>query len=124
MLAFRNIQQYQNELIQQKVTCTEAVNYYLNNIEEKKHLNAFVEVYASEALQKAKILDDKRKNGGTLKSLHGVIIALKDVICYKGHKVTASSKILTGFTSIYSSTAVQRLLDEDAIATANNNCTD
>ncbi len=122
MLAFRNIQQYHNELIQHKITCTDAVNYYLNNIDEKKHLNAFVEVFAVEALQKAKSLDDKRKNGKPLKALHGVVIAIKDVICYKDHKITASSKILEGFTSIYSATAVQLLLDEDAIIIGSCNC--
>ena len=54
--------------------------------------------------------------------LHGVIVAIKDVICYKGHKVSAASRILEGFTSVYNATAVQRLLDEGAIIIGRNNC--
>ena len=49
-------------------------------------------------------------------------MGLKDNICLKDHKVSASSKILEGFTSLYSSTAVQRLLAEDAIVIGRLNC--
>src|SRR5207249_8388844 len=58
----------------------------------------------------------------TLKKLHGTIVAIKDVICYKDHQTTAGSKILKGFTSVYNATAVQRLLDEEAIIIGSCNC--
>src|SRR5690606_40650383 len=54
--------------------------------------------------------------------LHGVIVALKDVICYEGHKVTAASAILENFISVYSSTVVDKLLSEEAIIIGNCNC--
>jgi aspartyl-tRNA(Asn)/glutamyl-tRNA(Gln) amidotransferase subunit A len=54
--------------------------------------------------------------------LHGVVIGLKDVIAYKNHALTAASKILEGFHSIYSATAVERLLAEEAIIIGNLNC--
>ena len=57
-----------------------------------------------------------------MSKLHIVALAIKDVICYKNHTVTAGSKILEGFTSLYSATAVQRLLNEDAIIIGNCNC--
>jgi len=122
MFVFRDIPGYHKSLQQENTSCTAAVAHYLDAIKRNTHLNAFTEVYAEEALQTAKILDDKRQQGLPLKKLHGVIIALKDVICYKGHKVTAASKILEGFASIYSATAVQRLLDEDAIIIGSCNC--
>jgi aspartyl-tRNA(Asn)/glutamyl-tRNA(Gln) amidotransferase subunit A len=50
------------------------------------------------------------------------VIGIKDVICYKDHSVTAASNILKGFTSLYSSTAVQRLLQEGAIIIGRQNC--
>jgi aspartyl-tRNA(Asn)/glutamyl-tRNA(Gln) amidotransferase subunit A len=114
--------QYHSALLNASTSCTIAVTQYLQKIEAQKHLNAFVEVYTEEALQRAATLDEKRKNGEPLKKLHGVIIAIKDVICYKDHTVTAASKILDGFKSIYSATAVQRLLDEDAIIIGSCNC--
>lgn len=94
----------------------------MQQAEAKKHLNAFVEVFAEEALQKARALDEKRKSGQPTGKLHGVVIGLKDVLCYKGHKVTAASHILNGFTATYNATAVQRLLDEEAIIIGTCNC--
>lgn len=85
-------------------------------------MNAFVEVYKEESLERAKYLDEKRLSREITGKLHGVIFAIKDVICYKDHKVTAASRMLENFTSIYHSTAVKRLLEEDAIIIGNCNC--
>ena len=54
--------------------------------------------------------------------LHGVIIGIKDVICFKDHPVTAGSHILDGFHSLYHATAVERLLNEGAIIIGHLNC--
>src|SRR5206468_12891084 len=67
-------------------------------------------------------LDMKRNAGKPMGSLHGVVIALKDIIAYKEHRLTASSKILNGFTSIYSATATEKLLREEAIIIGSCNC--
>ena len=122
MFRFISIQQYQNELLNGTTTCVEAVEFFLRQIDSKKHLNAFVEVFAREAREKARELDIKRASGHTVGKLHGVVIGIKDVLCYKGHKVTAASHILEGFTATYNATAVQRLLDEEAIIIGSCNC--
>ncbi len=122
MFIFRDIHHYQHELTANNTTCVDAVQYYLQQIDTHKKLNAFTEVFAAEALEQAAMLDEKRKAGQPLKKLHGVVIAIKDVLCYKDHTVTASSNMLKGFTSLYTATAVQRLLDEDAIIIGNCNC--
>ena len=122
MFQYKNILQYQHELTNDINGCENAVKYFLEKIETTKHLNAFVDVYAEESLQRAKALDTKRNSGEPLGKLHGVIIALKDVICYKNHKVSAASNILKDFTSLYSSTVVENLLAEDAIIIGNCNC--
>jgi aspartyl-tRNA(Asn)/glutamyl-tRNA(Gln) amidotransferase subunit A len=122
MFLFQNINQYHQDLIVNNTTCVDAVQYYLQQIEANKKLNAFTEVFAAEAMEQAASLDEKRKAGGSLKKLHGVVIAIKDVLCYKDHTVTASSKMLRNFKSLYTATAVQRLLDEDAIIIGNCNC--
>jgi aspartyl-tRNA(Asn)/glutamyl-tRNA(Gln) amidotransferase subunit A len=49
-------------------------------------------------------------------------VGIKDVLAYQDHPLQASSKILDGFISQYSGTAVQRLLDEDAIIIGRQNC--
>ncbi len=122
MFSFKTIPQYHEALLQQDTNCVEAVTHYLQRINDNTRLNAFTEVYREEAMDKALLLDEKRKNGEPLKKLHGVVIAIKDVICYKDHRVTAASKVLNGFKTLYSATAVQRLLDEDAIIIGSCNC--
>lgn len=122
MFSFKNIQSYQDFLAKTPDGCKIAINYYLSRIEEKKQLNSFLEVFSTEALERAAFLDEERKNGNPCGKLHGVVVAIKDVICYKGHHVSASSHILEGFTSIYSATAVERLLAEGAIIIGRNNC--
>ncbi|MFT3901730.1 MAG: Asp-tRNA(Asn)/Glu-tRNA(Gln) amidotransferase subunit GatA [Niabella sp.] len=116
-----SIADYQIQLSTGVTTCTKTVAHYLQRIESQKHLNAFVEVYADEALARAAELDALPKDAPKGK-LHGVVIALKDVICYKGHRLTASSKILKDFKSLFSATAVERLLVEGAIIIGNLNC--
>ena len=122
MFSFNTIAEYHRQLEQGKSTCLEATNHYLEKIAKTKHLNAFVDVYTTESLERASYLDEKRKKSETIGKLHGVIIAIKDVICYKDHKVTAASAILKDFVSLYNSTAVQKLLKEDAIIIGNCNC--
>lgn len=122
MFLFSDIQQYHLDLNDRKTSCVEAVEHYLNVIAKNLHLNAFVEVYASEALERAKVLDENRTEQLPKGKLHGVVIALKDVICYKDHKVTAASKILNDFTSLFNASAVQYLIDEEAIIIGSCNC--
>ncbi len=97
------------------------VQVYLGKIQENQDLNAFLEVFETSALEQAKRIDQKRVAGNAGR-LAGMVIGLKDNICYKDHKVSASSKILEGFTSLYSATAVERLLAEDAIIIGRLNC--
>jgi len=79
-------------------------------------------VYEEEALLRAKQLDELRQSGKPMGKLHGVVIGLKDVICYKGHKISAASSILKNFTATYSATAVENLLAEEAIILGSLNC--
>jgi aspartyl-tRNA(Asn)/glutamyl-tRNA(Gln) amidotransferase subunit A len=122
MIFFTSIKKYHQQLEAGSTTCLATVEYYLQKIEKQKHLNAFIEVFAEEAATKAKHLDSIRAEGNPMKKLHGVVIAIKDVICYAGHHVSASSAILKNFRSLYTATALQYLLDEDAIIIGNCNC--
>jgi aspartyl-tRNA(Asn)/glutamyl-tRNA(Gln) amidotransferase subunit A len=122
LFSFSSIEEYHHFLAANDDGCTLAVNHYLSAIDDHRHLNSFLEVFAEEALQRAKSLDEKRKSGHAMGKLHGVVIALKDVISYKGHKLSAGSKILEHFTAVYNATVVEKLLAEDAIIIGRNNC--
>jgi len=113
----------QADLQSGKITCVDLVNHYLKKIEETKSLNAYVEVYTDEALEKAKDLDAKYKaNPDKVGSLFGMVTSIKDVLCYEGHEVNCASKILKDFKSVFTGTAVQRIIDEDAIIIGRVNC--
>jgi len=111
----------QKALKSNKLSCVDITKNYLQRIIEKSNINAFVEVYTDEALAKAKIIDEKLQNG-TAGKLAGMVVGIKDNLCYKNHKVSASSKILKNFESLFTATSVQRLLDHDAIIIGRLNC--
>lgn len=118
---YSSLSHIKDDLQKGKVTLEGLVADYLERIRQYAHLNAFNEVFEDEALARAKTIDERIK-AGTAGKLAGMVIAIKDNICYKGHKVSASSKILDGFISIYSSTIVERLLAADAIIIGRCNC--
>ncbi|MCG9880734.1 MAG: Asp-tRNA(Asn)/Glu-tRNA(Gln) amidotransferase subunit GatA [Bacteroidia bacterium] len=120
-MTYFSLAQIQSDMELGKITLPALVNHYLETIEKKRHLNAFLEVFEEEARTRAEEIAQKISNG-TAGKLAGMVIGLKDNICYKDHKVSASSKILEGFTSVYSSTVVERLLAEDAIIIGRLNC--
>ena len=122
MFSFNSIKEYHAFLAANPTGCSIAVDHYLSKIKERAQLNAFLEVYADEAKKRAAELDADRSTGKKIGNLHGVVISLKDVICFKDHKISASSHILENFTSIYSATAVEKLLAEGAIIIGRNNC--
>ena len=117
---YRTISEVKEAVLSGK-TVLEITQNYLKLIEENKHLNAFLEVFKDSVLSNASLVDLKIKNG-TAGKLAGVVIGIKDNICYNNHRVSAASKILEGFESIYTATALQRLIDEDAIVIGRLNC--
>lgn len=104
-----------------ETNCLSLVKHYLEQIEVNKNLNVFLEVYANEAIEQAENVDQKIKNG-TAGRLAGMVIGLKDVLAYENHGLQASSKILSGFQSQFTATAVERILAEDAIIIGRQNC--
>ncbi|MFT6871704.1 MAG: aspartyl-tRNA(Asn)/glutamyl-tRNA(Gln) amidotransferase subunit A [Roseivirga sp.] len=121
MKNYHRLGEIQNDLRLQKVSCLTLVEHYLKNIEDNKDLNAFIEVFIEEAKERAKAIDLKLKHNKAGK-LAGLIFGIKDLICYQDHQVSGSSNILKGFESQITATAVQRLLDEDAIVIGRQNC--
>ena len=102
-------------------SCVERVEAHIQRIRSFEHLNAFLEVFEERARAQAAEVDLKIKNGQAGK-LAGWIVGIKDNLCLEGAKCSAGSKILDGFESLFTATAVARLLDEDAIIIGRLNC--
>lgn len=122
MFGFTTIKAFHTALLNGQTTCVEAVLFYTKAIAENAHLNAFLEVYETEAVERAKQLDAAAANGLLTGPLHGVVVGLKDVIAHKGHTLTASSKMLGNFESVYNATVTEKLLAAGAIVIGRQNC--
>jgi aspartyl-tRNA(Asn)/glutamyl-tRNA(Gln) amidotransferase subunit A len=115
------IAQYHESLRSGRTSVLVTVQHFLERIAASAHLNAFVEVFGDEAIARARFLDEQIAKGGFGK-LSGVVVALKDNICFAGHRVQGASRILDGFESLYSATVVERMLAEGAVIIGRVNC--
>ena len=99
-----------------EISAEEIVNSFYERIEKiEDKVKSFVSLRKELALEEAKKLDEKRKNGGKLGKLAGIPLAIKDNILMEGQKSTSCSKILENYVGIYDATVVKKLKEEDAI---------
>ena len=104
---------------EKKVTSEELTTYFISRCEEKKDYNAILEIF-DDALERAKEMDKKISQGFSGK-LAGIPVIIKDNILYEGKKCTCASKFLEDYVAQYSSTVVEKLLQEGAIIIARAN---
>ena len=121
MKKYNSLTEIQALIDQKMLSLPELLKYYFKQIETHQHLNAFNEVFFYSAAEQAQLVQEKIEQG-TAGKLAGMVIGIKDNICYKDHQVSASSKMLEGFVSPYSATVVERLLAEDAVIIGRLNC--
>lgn len=120
MLNYKNHSEKISLIKEGKLSLKENISFFLNSIKEKSDLNAFNFIF-EDCVEYADLLENKIKNN-TAGKLAGMVIAVKDVLAIKDKPLTCSSNILKNFTSVYTATAVQNLLDEDAIIIGKTNC--
>jgi aspartyl-tRNA(Asn)/glutamyl-tRNA(Gln) amidotransferase subunit A len=103
-----------------EIAAEEAARAFLHRIETLDgRIGAFLFPMAESALARAKSLDGLPR--GERGPLHGVPIAVKDVLLVEGSLCTAGSRILEGYVAPYSATAIERLLDAGAVILGKTN---
>jgi aspartyl-tRNA(Asn)/glutamyl-tRNA(Gln) amidotransferase subunit A len=107
-------------LNERKISATETVRMYLDDIQRMRDLNIFITVDSDAALSCAREADYRIAQGST-RPLEGIPIAVKDNYCTKGIRTTAGSKMLENFVPTYESTVTQKLLDAGAIVIGKTN---
>ena len=110
----------QELIIKKEISLVQICQEYITRIKSSKN-NAFIEIFEKEALSKAEEVQKKIANN-EFGLLAGIFVGLKDNICYKDHYLSASSKMLKGFRSLFSATAVDKIINEDAIIIGRLNC--
>ena len=105
-----------------EISPVDLVKEKLNIIKEKnKDINAFITVMEEEALETAMLLEKELEDGKVRGPLHGIPIAVKDLIFTKGVRTTSGSKIFKDFIPNEDATVVQKLKDAGAIIIGKQN---
>src|SRR6201997_438906 len=97
-------------------------SFYERIQKDDGEIGAFLTLTRERALEQADRIDRMAAEGKTLPPLGGVPVAIKDVMCTRGVRTTAGSKILDNFIPPYDCTAVARLEAAGAVVLGKLNC--
>jgi aspartyl-tRNA(Asn)/glutamyl-tRNA(Gln) amidotransferase subunit A len=119
----RTAREIRQDIAAGSISAVEACRVTLDRISSvNPALNAFNHIDADRALERAAAVDRQRAAGDRLGPLAGIPIALKDNLCVRGMRTTASSRILDTFTAPYDATVVTRLEAAGAVIVGKTNC--
>ncbi len=93
----------------------------LKTIEQKEKLNAFISIDKKTAIQSAETAD-KLIADGESNSLTGIPFSVKDAICTKDIRSTASAKILDNYLPPHGATVINRIVEQGGVLIGKNNC--
>jgi aspartyl-tRNA(Asn)/glutamyl-tRNA(Gln) amidotransferase subunit A len=118
----RSARETRDQVASGEMSAVDACAAALERIAAITPLNAFNHVDADRALARAEAIDRQRVAGDSLGPLAGVPIAVKDNMCVRGMRTTASSKILDNFIPPYNATVVEKLERAGAVIVGKTNC--
>jgi aspartyl-tRNA(Asn)/glutamyl-tRNA(Gln) amidotransferase subunit A len=117
------IRELHEKLMSGETTSVKITEGYFNEIEKKdKDIFAYLTLTKDLALEQAIKVDEKIKRGEKIELIEGIPGAIKDVLCVKGVKTTAGSKILDDYIAPYDATAISKLKEKGAIILGKTNC--
>jgi len=116
-IKYKTIKEIKTLISKKEISNKEIIQEVYKQIDENKHLNAFITLNEENSLKKAEDLD---KNPSDL-PLAGIPVAQKDLFCTKGIKTTCASNILNNFIPPYSATVVKNLEESGCISIGKTN---
>ena len=118
---FDSVGELSRRLHNREISAVELARGYLERIEAKKNLNAFLDVRPEETLKQAEAAD-ARLSAGTAGPLTGIPIAHKDIFVTKEWSSTAASRMLEGYMSPFDATVVRQLKSAGMVCLGKLNC--
>jgi aspartyl-tRNA(Asn)/glutamyl-tRNA(Gln) amidotransferase subunit A len=116
------IEQFGRELRAHTISAREYTERCVQRIDElQPKLNAFIRVMREEALRDAETADRELAAGRDRGPLHGVPIAVKDLIDIKGVPTTAASRVRDGHVAAADAPVITHLRDAGAVLIGKTN---
>lgn len=101
------------KLKSKKISATELAKHYLTRAKSDK-TNSYITLSENEALENAKSADAVIAKGEQ-KTLTGIPLGIKDVLCTKGVRTTCASKILGEYKPPYDATSIAKLKSQNMV---------
>lgn len=121
-LCFLTISELSNLIKKKEVSPVEVMNCFLERINRlDSKINAYITLLESESIKNSQKAEKTILSGNYFSPLHGIPIAVKDLLMTRGIRTTAGSKILSDFIPKEDSTAIKRLKQAGAIIIGKTN---
>ncbi|MGZ6368493.1 MAG: amidase, partial [Ktedonobacteraceae bacterium] len=121
-MPYQSIQQASEELRSGLITPTELLADTLDSIDQLDgEIKAFVTVMREQAYEEAEKAENEQRTGLFRSPLHGVPIAIKDLIAVKNVRMTAGSKVLADYVPQEDATVVELLRRAGAVIIGKTN---
>lgn len=115
-LALLSVQQLSGQLQARRVSPVDVTEAFLSRIaSQDPKLGSFVEVYAEDARLAARGAEAAIRSGHAVGPLHGIPVALKDLIEIEGKTVTGGSEVWRERKATRTATLAQRLIAQGMI---------
>ncbi|MCH8109651.1 MAG: aspartyl/glutamyl-tRNA amidotransferase subunit A [Chloroflexi bacterium] len=115
-LHFRSIAELSDMIRQKEISPVELTMAYLERIDAlNERLGAFITVMREHALSQARQAERSIQAGDYLGPLHGIPVAIKDIIYTRGVLTSAGSRVLADHVPDEDSTLVERLSEAGAV---------
>lgn len=118
---FPTIRAFHQGLTAGKFSVQEATSALLQEIEQQRVLNAFVDVNADLSLAQARQADSLLSQGNQ-QALLGAPLAHKDIFVTEGWHTTAGSKMLAGYVSPFDATVIRSLNEAGTVSLGKVSC--
>ncbi len=121
-MPYQSIQQASEELRSGLITPSELLAGALDTIDQlDSDIQAFVTVMRDQAYEEAEKAEDEQRTGLFRSPLHGIPIAIKDIIAVKNVRMTAGSKVLAEYVPQEDATVVEQLRKAGAVIVGKTN---